>query len=203
MLIVADGKNIDTLPFQNLFVQGEKLSEQIIFRIARHYYERDLLNCVFIIKAVNEKNEISEQVLKVINRESHIDLKWNVSSLFTAVSGKLNLEIQALDSTFGDEKYVLKYILPPVYVRKAVTGDNVPAPDLKEQAIEEINTAVSDGLNNIDNKIQSFDTSGFENRLDNLANSVQGLEEGIKIMALTLDEYNLIIHHDDILYVII
>lgn len=203
MLIVADGKNIDTLPFQNLFVQGEKLSEQIIFRIPKYYYERDLLNCVFIIKAVNEKNEVAEQVLKVINRESHIDLKWNVSSLFTMASGKLNLEIQALDSTFGDEKYVLKYILPPVYVRKAVTGDNIPSPDLKEQVIEEINTAVSDGLNNIDNKIQSFDTSAIENRIENLENNVKSLGEGIKIMALTSDEYNLIIHRDDILYVII
>lgn len=203
MTITADGKNIDTLPFQNLFIQGERLSEKVIFRVPRYYNDNDLLPCTFIIKGVNEKNEVAEQVLSVSDDVSCLELEWNVASMFMSVAGKLNLEIQALISSGGQLAYVLKYILPPVYVRESLNGENTPLPDVKEQVIGEINSVVSDGLNLIENKIQSFDTTEIDNRLDNLESSVNSLESQIKIKALTLSEYNTETHSDDVLYVII
>ena len=152
---------------------------------------------------MNEKNEVAEQVLSVSDDVSFLELEWNVASMFMSVAGKLNLEIQALISSGGQLAYVLKYILPPVYVRESLNGENTPLPDVKEQVIGEINSAVSDGLNLIENKIQSFDTTEIDNRLDNLESSVNSLESQIKIKALTLSEYNTETHSDDVLYVII
>ena len=203
MTIISDGKNIDTLPFKNLFVQGEKLSEKITFRIPRYYKDTDLLPCIFIIKGVNEKNEVAEQVLAVSNKISSLELEWNVASIFTNVSGKLNLEIQALISNGGELSYSLKYILPPVYVRESPNGENIPVPDVKEQTISEINSAVSAGLSEINQKIESFDTAVIENRLNAVESSVNTLESQIKIQSLTLSEYNTESHSDNILYVII
>ena len=203
MIIVSDGKNIDTLPFQNLFVQGEKLSEKITFRIPRYYNDKDLLPCIFIIKGVNEKNEVAEQVLAVSNKISSLELEWNVASIFTSASGKLKLEIQALISNGGELSYSLKYILPPVYVKESPNGENIPIPDVKEQTISEINSAVSAGLSEINQKIESFDTTEFDNRLDTVESSLNNLESQIRIEAMTLSEYNTESHSDNILYVII
>lgn len=203
MTIVSDGKNIDTLPFQNLFVQGEKLSEKITFRIPRYYNDKDLLPCIFIIKGVNEKNEVAEQVLAVSNKISSLELEWNVASIFTSASGKLKLEIQALISNGGELSYSLKYILPPVYVKESPNGENIPVPDVKEQTISEINSVVSAGLSEINQKIESFDTTEFDNRLDTVESSLNNLESQIRIEAMTLSEYNTESHSDNILYVII
>lgn len=203
MTITSDGKNIDTLPFKNLFVQGEKLSEKITFIIPRYYNNADLLPCIFIIRGVNEKNELAEQVLAVSNRISKLELEWNVASIFTTASGKLNLEIQALTSNNGNISYSLKYILPPIYVRESPKGENIPVPDVKEQTINEINSAVSDGITKINQKIESFDTDEITERLDSAESSINTLESQIKIKALTLSEYNSEIHSDNILYVII
>jgi len=203
MLIVADGKNIDTLPFQNLFVQGEKSSERITFRIPRHYNDKDLLKCIFIIKGVNEKNEIAEQVLTASDYESYLELEWNVSSAFTTAPGKLFLEIQALTSENDNLTYALKYILPPVYVRESPDGENIPAPDIKEQVISEINSAVSGGITLINQKIESFDTSEIENRLDSAETAITSLNSEIKIKAVTISEYDTKPHSDNIVYLII
>jgi len=203
MIIVSNGKNIDTLPFKNLFVQGERLSEKITFRIPRYYNDEDLLPCTFVIKGVNERNEIAEQVLAVSNKISSLELEWNVASIFTAYPGKLNLEIQALISGGGTLKYSLKYILSPVYVKESLKGENVPVADIKEQAINEINSVVSDGLNAINNTIERGDISEINKKISDVEKSVEVLESRIKIKALTFQEYNNEIHSNDILYVII
>lgn len=203
MTIISDGKNIDTLPFKNLFVQGEKLSEKITFRIPRYYNNTDLLPCIFMIRGVNEKNELSEQVLAITNRISELDLEWNVASIFTNAPGKLNLEIQALSSNNGNVSYSLKYILSPIYVRESPKGENIPVPDVKEQTINEINSAVANGLVQINQKIESFDTTEITERLDSAESSINTLKSQIKIKALTLSEYNSEVHLNNILYVII
>ncbi len=203
MTIVSDGKNIDTLPFKNLFVQGERLSEKITFRIPRYYNDKDLLPCTFVIKGVNERNEMAEQVLAVSNKISSLDLEWNVASIFTAYPGKLNLEIQALISGGGTLEYSLKYILPPIYVRESPQGENVPVADIKEQAISEINAVISDGLNSINSAVESCDISEMNKRISDVEKSVEFLESQIKIKALTFQEYNTETHSNDILYVII
>lgn len=205
MLIISDGKNIDTVAFKNLFVQGEKLSEQIVFRIPRYYNARDLLPSMFTIKGVNEKNETAEQVLVISQlSSSYIDLEWNVTSMFTAAAGKLNLEIQAAASKDGAFDYILKYILPPVYVRETLNGStNIPVPDVSEQIINEINAAAAEGLSSINQAIESFDTTAVENRLDNAEAAMRILNSEIKIKVMSFSEYNSEAHSDNILYVII
>lgn len=203
MVINANGKNIDTMPFQNLFVQGEKLSEKIVFRIQRSYGDKDLFSCIFIIKGTNENNETAEQVLKVNDFESYLELEWNVSSLFTNVSGKLYLEIQALSIIDDEVSYVLKYILPVIYVKESLTGENIPTPDVQEQVISEINDVVADGLSKINTAIESFDISEVEKRLDSAEQSIDNLLSDIKIQALTLDEYNSTSHSENVVYIIV
>lgn len=205
MLIVSDGKNIDTLPFQNLFVQGEKLSEKVTFRIPRFYNEKDLLPCIFLIKGVNSKNETAEQILAVSNKISSLELEWNVSSLFTAAAGELKLEIQALTSDSEGLKYALKYILPPIYVRESVNGsENIPVPDLTEQSISQINAAVSEGINSINKIISDFDISWIENRFDSVESDIENLNSEIKIKALSESEYNAMqSHSENVVYLIV
>lgn len=111
MQITANGKNINTYPFKNLLIQGEKFSETIVFLVDRFHNETDLGKCSFLIRGVTEKNEEAEQVLTVYVFEKSVALFWNISDNFTVTAGRLQLEIKALlaDNSGTGQRLILKY----------------------------------------------------------------------------------------------
>lgn len=227
MQITANGKNINTYPFKNLLIQGEKFSETIVFLVDRFHNETDLGKCSFLIRGVTEKNEEAEQVLTVYVFEKSVALFWNISDNFTVTAGRLQLEIKALladNSGTGQrlilkyniqmrhtknitndmrQRLILKYNMAPIFIKESPLGNNTPMPDVREQVLNEIDMAVSDGLNQIQQLIDSFDISEVEARLDNMEAQLAELNARPKVEPLTQQQYNRKAHEPNVLYVIV
>jgi len=230
MEIHANGKNIPTYAFGNLFVQGENLADTITFVVDRYYCGKDLSLCAFAIRGVTEENWEADQVLPQEVDVRTIRLTWNVSDSFTFNAGKLTLELRASEITEGETNIVVKYSMPPVYVAPTIAGRNGPLPDTAEQAVSEINAAVDEGLDALQQKIDSLDIAALEARLaaeteadlellreameefdlDEVSARLDKMEEDTQtylarpeVVALTRAEYDAITPKENSLYVII
>ena len=168
MRINANGKNIPTHAFGELFVQGEKMAEVIEFVIDRFYNGTDLGLCTFCIRGLTDDGYESEQALLPMVTDEEIELCWRVSDSFTVSPGKLRLELRAnrTDSLSGEDMLVVKYRMPPVNVAPTVAGTNGPVPETAEQAVSQINNAVSEGLNALRTEMESFGLDTVKARLD-------------------------------------
>lgn len=134
MVLQANQKYIDTSRIAHLLVNGEKNADVITFQVDRYYHDIDLSTCEFILRAVNENQNLIDQTLeKSINNDAII-LKWVINEYFTAVDGKLLLEIRAIE---GDN-LILKYVMSPIYVKSSATGEGLPSLDTVEKALDEM-----------------------------------------------------------------
>jgi hypothetical protein len=205
MQITANGKNIDTHLIKNLLIQGEKLSETVTFTVDRFYNGNDLSLCSFFIRGVTDKNEEAQQGLITQISEEKITLIWKISEFFTATAGTLRLEIRAvlLSETDKSETLVLKYDMPPIFIKPSPVGSNTPMPSTTEQAINSIAAAVSDGLNEIHSLIDSFDTESFSKRLDEIDSALKELLSRPVIKPITENKYKTTEHEDNVLYIIV
>lgn len=205
MQITANGKNIDTHLIKNLLIQGEKLSETVTFTVDRFYNGNDLSLCNFFIRGVTDKNEEAQQGLITQISEEKITLIWKISEFFTATAGTLRLEIRAvlLSETDESETLVLKYDMPPIFIKPSPVGSNTPMPSTTEQAINSIAAAVSDGLNEIHSLIDSFDTESFSKRLDEIDSALKELLSRPVIKPITENKYKTTEHEDNVLYIIV
>ena len=61
-------------------------------------------------------------------------MKWVINEYFTAVDGKLLLEIRAIQ---GDN-LILKYVMSPIYVKSSATGEGLPSLDTVEKALDDM-----------------------------------------------------------------
>ncbi len=135
MIIKANKKYIDTSNIAHLLINGEKNADIINFEVDRYYHDIDLFNCDFILRAVNENQNLIDQTLeKSINIDNTINLKWVINEYFTAVDGKLLLEIRAIK---GDN-LILKYVMSPIYVKSSATGEGLPSLDTVEKALDDM-----------------------------------------------------------------
>lgn len=203
MEIIAKGKNIPTFAFSNLFTEGEKFSDTICFRVGRCYEGNELSDCSFLMRGVNEKNEEAQQAIIPEIYDDFLVLKWRVSEYFTAVAGKLELELRAVCQIDGGETLILKYAMQPVYVRESVAGENLPVPDTVEQVLNEISSAVSEGLEEIQLVIDDFDLSEVEERLDRIEADTAVYLARPEVIPVSRSEYKQIPHKKNALYVII
>lgn len=205
MQITANGKNIDTHLIKNLLIQGEKLSETVTFTVDRFYNGKDLSLCSFFIRGVTDKNEEAQQGLITQISEEKITLIWKISEFFTATAGTLRLEIKAvlLSETDESETLVLKYDMPPIFIKPSPVGSNTPMPSTTEQAMNSIAVAVSDGLNEIHSLIDSFDTESFSKRLDEIDSALKELLSRPVIKPITENKYKTTEHEDNVLYIIV
>lgn len=203
MKIYANGKNISVFPFANLFTRGEKFSDTITFVLERFYGGNDLGNCNFLMRGINENGEEAQQILYPETDDNTITLNWSVSDYFTAVSGKLELELRAVRETDSETEIVVKYIMTPICVRESPIGGNVPLPDTEEQVLNDIATAVSNGLTEIQELIDSFDITEVEARLDNMEHDVSIFLARPEVIPVTQSQYNSIAHKENALYVIV
>lgn len=135
LIIKANKKYIDTSSIAHLLINGEKNADIINFQVDRLYHEIDLSNCDFILRAINENQNLIDQTLdKSINIDDTINLKWVINEYFTAVDGKLLLEIRAIE---GDN-LILKYVMSPIYVKSSATGEGLPSLDTVEKALDDM-----------------------------------------------------------------
>ena len=134
MVLQANQKYIDTSHIAHLLINGEKNADIINLQVDRYYHDIDLSTCEFILRAVNENQNLIDQTLeKSINNDAII-LKWVINEYFTAVDGKLLLEIRAIE---GDN-LILKYVMSPIYVKSSATGEGLPSLDTIEKALDDM-----------------------------------------------------------------
>jgi len=180
MTLISKGKNIDTAPIRRLFVQGEKRASSITFIIDSCCGGIDLSDCVFTVRGLNRNGEFAESYLTADELpDGKIALEWLPDSKFTAVDGELSLELRAYRATpeYGDDTgLMLKYIMPPITVRKSPNGTNCALPDSITQSLEAVSNAVASGI--------------------------AAIGGGIAIKAVTAAEYEASPHEENILYVI-
>lgn len=134
MIINANKKYIDTSNIAHLLINGEKNADIINFEVDRYYHGIDLSTCDFILRAVNENQNLIDQTLDKSIFDDVINLKWTINEYFTAVDGKLLLEIRAID---GDN-LILKYVMSPIYVKSSATGEGLPSLDTVEKALDDM-----------------------------------------------------------------
>ena len=134
MVLQANQKYIDTSRIAHLLINGEKNADIINLQVDIYYHDIDLSACEFILRAVNENQNLIDQTLeKSINNDAII-LKWVINEYFTAVDGKLLLEIRAIE---GDN-LILKYVMSPIYVKSSATGEGLPSLDTVEKVLDEM-----------------------------------------------------------------
>ena len=134
MILKANQKYIDTSNIAHLLVNGEKNADIISIEVNRYYHDIDLSNCDFILRAVNENQNLIDQTLEKSINDNTIILKWVINEYFTAVDGRLLLEIRAIE---GDN-LILKYVMSPIYVKSSATGEGLPSLDTVEKALDDM-----------------------------------------------------------------
>ena len=63
MVLQANQKYIDTSRIAHLLVNGEKNADVITFQVDRYYHDIDLSTCEFILRAVNQNQNLIDQTL--------------------------------------------------------------------------------------------------------------------------------------------
>lgn len=203
MRVYANGKNISTHSLCNVLVQGERYAETIVFVLERIYEGIDLLDCDFSIRGVNAEGGECMQILSPISDKGNVLLYWSVSEYFTAVAGKLDLELRASFTSENGESCVLKYQMSPITVYPSPEGSDIVVPDTSEQIISEINAVVSNGVKQIQQTIDSFDTETIEERLDNMDSNIEVFLARPEVIPVTREQYDSMEHKKNALYVIV
>lgn len=185
MEVLAKGKNIPTYTFGNLFIQGEKLADTIIVSVERYHNEHDISDYDFMMVGLTENGWEINQILEITETDDkYIRLKWNVSGDFTVNSGKLQLELRAIESLDGNIQTVIKYDMPSVYVKPTISGKNESIPDTGEQFINSITVVTAECLETIQDSVNNFNVQ-LQDSLNNFNVWVQG-----KINSFNLEETN-------------
>ncbi len=203
MNIHARGKTIPTYAFANLLRQGEQFADIINILISREYEGRDLSGCSFLMRGINENNEEAQQILTPVISGDKLVLGWNISDRFTAVSGKLELELRVSELSDTEEMLILKFEMPPVNVAPSPSGENAVLPDTSEQIISEIAEAAEEGVVRIREAAEEFDIAAVEKRLDAMEAANSEYLARPEVIPVTESEYNTISHKKNALYVIV
>lgn len=204
MEIFANGKNIPTYSFGNLFIQGENFADTICFVIDRYYNGRDLMECKFLIRGVTEENWEANQILLGDADGDKIRLKWDVASDFTYNSGNLSLELNAsVQDEYGGDHILIKYDMSPVYVKPTIRGKNGPLPETSEQVLTKITEAASDGIEKIRKEIDDFNLEAVEARLDKMERDTATYLARPEVAILTQRQYDAITHKKSAIYAIV
>lgn len=211
MEVFSTGKNIPTYSFGNLFIQGEKFADTIIFLLERFYNNSDIAKYNFMVVGLNEDSyEINQVIIPESTDEKFIKLKWNVSGDFTAQAGKLRLELRACEE---NGNVIIKYDMPAINVKPAIKGINESLPETNEQFINSISAVTADcmeqlhdSVNNfniwVQNQLDSFNLEETNNRLDTIESDTAVYLARPEVIPVTRAEYNSIEHKHNALYVI-
>ncbi|MGN1404599.1 MAG: hypothetical protein ACI4XB_09790 [Ruminococcus sp.] len=136
------GKVIDTRPIRYIATEGEKNADTICIRLERYYCGVDLSACTFALRGVNANGEIAEQVLTKRTEDDLLLLQWQITDIFTAVPGQMQLELRGM----LEDEIVIKYRMPPVTIQKTLKGTGVPTPDMGDQLLMQMEQMLDTAL---------------------------------------------------------
>lgn len=204
MDIYAKGKYIPTQAFCHLFRRGEQAADTINIRVDRVYDGNDLSDCVFLMRGINENGEEAQQILTPEPGGSLLNLIWKVARAFTAVAGRLDLELRVSSGGGdGDEDIVLKYEMPPVFVSPSPEGKNIPLPDTAQQYLGQLLEAAKDALDSINDAYDKASLDSITKRLDSLELAVDALRRRTEVIPVTESEYASMTPAKDVVYIIV
>lgn len=146
--LTAQGKFIDTKEMEHLFTQGEKCSDIIHLVLDAKNNDVDIKDCVFVLRTVASEGSMTETILPKTIMNEQILLMWKVPYTATAVPGMLRLELIGTKS----EETIIKFKMPPIYVKDAVMGSNVPVPDVVDEKLLQMSEMIKNALD-IENKL--------------------------------------------------
>lgn len=141
--LFSQGKFIDTCEIAHLFTQGEKCSDIVHIVIDSVNNDVDISECTFTMRTLSAEDSMTETVLIKSHEADKILLSWKIPAAASAVAGPLRLE---LVGTKGDA-VVVKFRMPPVFVRETLMGRNIPVPDVVEEKLSEMNRLIDGILN--------------------------------------------------------
>ncbi len=135
IILNSQGKHIDTRQIERLFTQGERFSDKIGILIDKVNNDVDVSGCTFIIRACACDGCMTETLLSKELQDEMLLLTWDVSEAVTAVPGKLCLELVGSQ----EENVIIKYKMPPISIKEAVMGMNIPVPDVADAKLALMN----------------------------------------------------------------
>lgn len=140
IILNAKGKFIDTKQIERLFTQGEHFSDKIGLLIDNINNDVNVSDCTFIIRTCASDGCMTETLLSKELQDESVLLIWEISKAVTAVPGKLWLELVGAQ----DENIIIKYKMPPICIKEAVMGMNIPVPDVVEAKLALMNQLLAE-----------------------------------------------------------
>ncbi|MDE6021819.1 MAG: hypothetical protein K2H01_12580 [Ruminococcus sp.] len=137
--LTAQDKFIDTKEIKYLLTQGEKNSDMIQFLLKTKNNDVDISECTFILRTVASEGSMSETALAKAVTGENIALLWKIPDTATAVAGMLRMELIGIK----ENTTIIKFKMPPVYVKEAVMGSNVPIPDIVDEKLAQMNSILN------------------------------------------------------------
>ncbi|MFT3951457.1 MAG: hypothetical protein QM689_05830 [Oscillospiraceae bacterium] len=145
--IYAREKWLDTAPIARLLRCQEADADEVMIHLARWYGTLDLSGFTFLLTAVSVLNTAAVQTLELIAyTDKELVLRWRVTDLFTAVAGKLTLELRAADA---DGAHVVIFTGEPIDVVSPVGGEGLLTPTVTEQFLSRLAQQVADAQNQL------------------------------------------------------
>ena len=132
--LTAERKFIDTKEIKYLLTQGEKNADMIQIVIGAGNNDVDISGCSFTMRTVASEGSMTETVLSKLVVEGNINLIWIVPDTATAIAGMLRLELVGVKN----DEVIIKFKMPPIYVKEAVMGSNVPLPDIMDENLDQM-----------------------------------------------------------------
>lgn len=146
MVLKAIEKFIDTSLIECLLTQGEKYSDKIHFVLPIINNDVDISGCIFALRTVASEGSMTETILTAEQRDDDLLLTWDVPETVTAVPGMLQMELVGSRGT----DIIIKYKMPAVYVKAAIMGDHLPAPDVLDEKLAQMNEVLSQAQAKLD-----------------------------------------------------
>ena len=148
MQLTAKGKFIDTADICGLFTQGEKYADRIHVLVDTVNNDVNVSDCTFVMRTVASDGSMTETLLQKQIQETQLSLLWDIPETVTAVPGPLQLELVGSRESVN----IIKYKMPPIYIKEAVMGAGLPVPDVIDEKLARMNelmeemTEISAGL---------------------------------------------------------
>ena len=133
-------KTLITEPIKDLFTQVEANVDTFEIILPKMYGKIDLSGFNFKMRGASAKDTIAEQVLVTSVIGDSIVILWTVTSDFTAVEGKLSLELVGVDSN-GDE--IIKFTSDDIVIKRGLAGNYAPPAGAIEQALAQMQIAIA------------------------------------------------------------
>ncbi|MEG0854670.1 MAG: hypothetical protein RSF82_12395, partial [Angelakisella sp.] len=134
MQIKTNGKILETRPLANLLIEGEAHADKVTILLPLKYDTLDLVPLTYILAGASEKDTRVEQTLTKATTSDAVSLVWDIDSNWTAVSGRLSLELLGQDSA-GTTK--IKFASEtPLLVKQALPVGIMARPDIAQQYLE-------------------------------------------------------------------